>query len=165
MTESNNVTVPDLWSFANEFYQLPGYADRLLTWQMEGDLDICLLLFALWLTAKRQLVDPAWQKSALISHCHIYYLQPLRQLRGQMKHLSGQYDCFSEFYQKMKEMELSLEQVYLNELEQLAANRESVDQVTLAGNIKQLGIMVSTAQVHWLETGLQVWMEDKRMGQ
>src|SRR2546425_13274271 len=78
----------DLWRFSQDFYALPGVAPALIALQDRDELDVNLMLFALWLgVAGGSPLDQPTLAAAETAVCDIRteVVDPLRALRRRLK--------------------------------------------------------------------------------
>jgi uncharacterized protein (TIGR02444 family) len=110
-----------LWDFALDFYARPGVAQRLLRLQDEADMDVCVLLWRLWLNghclaptakAEQALAEvAAWQRD---------YTRPLRDRRRWLKPVAANDPALAHLRQTLKDAELMAEKIALGRLEALS---------------------------------------------
>ncbi|MDN6180015.1 MAG: TIGR02444 family protein [Halomonas subglaciescola] len=110
-----------LWDFALEFYARPGVSQRLLRLQDDAGMDVCVLLWRLWLnhyglaptaSAERALAKiVAWQRD---------YTWPLRDRRRWLKPNAANDPALFQLRDTLKAAELMAEKVALGRLEALA---------------------------------------------
>ncbi|WP_017429260.1 TIGR02444 family protein [Vreelandella jeotgali] len=110
-----------LWDFAVDFYARSGVSSRLLRLQDDAGLDVCVLLWRLWLKrhglaptelAEHQLDDVlAWQRD---------YTVPLRCRRRRLKPAAPQDAALAQLRRTLKEAELQAEKIALQRLEALS---------------------------------------------
>ncbi|GAB2725144.1 TIGR02444 family protein [Halomonas garicola] len=129
-----------LWDFALDFYGRPGVARRLLFLQDEAGMDVCVLLWRLWLghlglaptpSAEQALGEVAdWQRD---------YTWPLRERRRWLKPAAACDPELARLRQTLKDAELLAEKTALAKLEALSRRAGRVAplpagaRVTLAG--------------------------------
>lgn len=94
------------WQFSLSCYSKDGVQETLLALQDDYGCHINMLLWGLWLGEERQTVTPKTMKMALDIVCahQDKYLQPLRELRKQLK-----FHPDKKQYDSVKCLELSLE--------------------------------------------------------
>lgn len=110
-----------LWDFALDFYARPGVSRRLLRLQDEAGMDVCVMLWRLWLhhyglvptvSAERALAEVhAWQRE---------YTRPLRDRRRRLKPAAISDPALAPLRQALKEAELLAEKAALARLEALS---------------------------------------------
>jgi uncharacterized protein (TIGR02444 family) len=110
-----------LWDFALVFYARPGVSQCLLRLQDEVGMDVCVLLWRLWLNgyglaptekAEKALAEVvAWQRD---------YTWPLRDRRRWLKPAAGDDPALARLRHTLKEAELMAEKVALERLEALS---------------------------------------------
>lgn len=110
-----------LWDFALEFYARPGVASHLLRLQDEAGMDVCVLLWRLWLNghglaptahAEQALAEVvAWQRD---------YTRPLRDRRRWLKPAAADDPALAHLRQTLKDAELMAEKHALGLLEALS---------------------------------------------
>ncbi len=105
-----------LWQFALAYYQRPAVAELCLELQDQWGADVCLLLWCLWLERQDVRLD-----SERLQEVHARFqpwrqqvVEPLRQLRRQLKHNYGTADGDIEaLRQQVKQVELHSEKLLL----------------------------------------------------
>ena len=114
---------PDLWRFAEEFYQRPGVEAACLQMQAQG-MDVCLLLCALWLDSRgvpcnaerlqtlRNLAQP-WQAQVVA---------PLRQLRQSWRAAAQDDKALKQLREQVKRLELEAERELVQRLAALSGD-------------------------------------------
>jgi uncharacterized protein (TIGR02444 family) len=108
---------PDLWPFAEEFYQRPGVEAACLQLQAQG-ADVCLLLCALWCEARR-VPCTAQRIAALHSIAQPWQAQvvtPLRQLRQGWRSAAQVDPSLARLREEVKALELQAERELLQRL-------------------------------------------------
>lgn len=77
----------DLWAFSLHYYARPGVSDLCLRLQDEHGANVNLVLWALWLGFRGQLLDVAQLAHAQrkVHSWDQHYVLPLRQLRRRLK--------------------------------------------------------------------------------
>lgn len=110
-----------LWDFALAFYARPGMADHLLLLQDEAGMDVCVLLWRLWLDHLG--LEPTHQAERGLAEIYAWqsdYTRPLRARRRRLKPAAAHDPALAELRQALKTAELLAERQALYRLEALA---------------------------------------------
>lgn len=110
-----------LWPWALTLYARPGVSEALLILQDEAGLDVCELLWGLWLLShdRAPKADLA-SRLAPVRQWQQHYTQPLRQLRRDLKAQTSDRPELEKMRTHIKKAELQSERETLNRLEALA---------------------------------------------
>lgn len=123
MGSHSNRNLPALWPWALALYERPGVSDALLELQDEAGLDVCELLWGLWLLAHdRAPVADLDSMLAPVRQWQQHYTQPLRQLRRDLKAQAADRPELEQMRTHIKKAELQSERETLRQLEALAAS-------------------------------------------
>lgn len=111
------------WNFSLRFYAVPNVANVCVALQDEHDVDVNVLLFALWLATKGRHVDhDAMEKiDRHIRDWRERVVRPLRDTRRYLKPLSEGDAARAALRQRIKEIELSSERIEQGALFELYA--------------------------------------------
>lgn len=110
-----------LWGFALDFYARPGVSQRLLRLQDDAGMDVCVLLWRLWLNHYGLApTAPAEQALAGVAAWQRDYTRPLRDRRRWLKPAATNDPTLAQLRDTLKEAELMAEKVALGRLEALA---------------------------------------------
>ncbi|WP_170140619.1 TIGR02444 family protein [Kushneria indalinina] len=119
-SHSNRNPAP-LWPWALALYARPGVSEALLALQDEAGLDVCELLWGLWLLAHGRApganID---QQLAPVRQWQQHYTQPLRQLRRDLKPQAMDQSGLEAMRTHIKQAELQGERETLRRLEALS---------------------------------------------
>lgn len=123
-----------LWDFALDFYARPGLAQRLLRLQDDAGMDVCVLLWRLWLNG-HGLAPTAEAEHALaeVAAWQHDYTRPLRDRRRWLKSAAADDPTLAELRETLKEAELMAEKVALGRLEALSRRRGYVENLLPGG--------------------------------
>lgn len=123
MGSHSNRNLPALWPWALALYERPGVSDALLELQDEAGLDVCELLWGLWLLAHdRAPVADLDSVLAPVRQWQQHYTQPLRQLRRDLKAQAADRPELEQMRTHIKKAELQSERETLRQLEVLAVS-------------------------------------------
>lgn len=142
-----------LWDFALDFYARPGVSQRLLRLQDTSGMDVCVLLWRLWLHhhglvptahAERALADVhAWQRE---------YTWPLRDRRRRLKPAVADDPALAPLRESLKEAELLAEKAALARLEAISQQdgcvRNAVKKALVAAHVPDVQACELTPQQH-----------------
>lgn len=120
-TRLTGVQQDALWAFARDFYARPGVAGRLLFLQDEAGMDVCVLLWRLWL-CERGLMPAACAERDL-DGLHAWqrdYTRPLRERRRWLKPAAASDPALARLRQTLKDAELQAEKQALARLQAMA---------------------------------------------
>ncbi|WP_165814137.1 TIGR02444 family protein [Kushneria phyllosphaerae] len=123
MGSHSNRNLPALWPWALALYARPGVSDALLELQNEAGLDVCELLWGLWLLVhgRAPVAAPA-SVLAPVRQWQQHYTQPLRQLRRDLKAQAAGRPELEQMRTHIKKAELQSEREMLRQLEALAVS-------------------------------------------
>lgn len=110
-----------LWAFALDFYARPGVARRLLFLQDEAGLDVCVLLWRLWLGYLDLAPTPSAEQA--LNEVHAWqrdYTWPLRERRRWLKPAAARDPELARLRHTLKDAELLAEKAALAQLEALS---------------------------------------------
>lgn len=109
-----------LWPWALALYARPGVSEALLALQDEADLDVCELLWGLWLLAHdRAPVAELASRLAPVRQWQQHYTKPLRRLRRDLKAQAAGHPVLEQMRTHIKAAELQSERETLRQLEAL----------------------------------------------
>ncbi|WP_457808957.1 TIGR02444 family protein [Kushneria sp. EE4] len=120
MGSHSNRNLAPLWPWALALYARPGVSETLLALQDEAGLDVCELLWGLWLLAHGRApgldID---QELVPVRQWQQHYTQPLRQLRRDLKPQALDRPELEAMRTHIKQAELQGERETLRRLEAL----------------------------------------------
>ena len=129
-TSSLMQSLPEsLWHFSLGLYARPGVADCCLHMQDKQGVNVNVLLWCAWLGARGYMLDHARLDGAMDITCawDSRYVQPLRNLRRQMKAEFGVDDAGVEAVRtSIKQAELQAERQLQQQLERYTAHWDCV---------------------------------------
>ncbi len=106
-----------LWDFAIKFYAEPLMAQQLLSLQDEENLNVNVLIFAIWLATQKRYLIASPEAENVINHWHMQVIEPIREARAQVKRQRAASSKFNRAlegsYQQLLKTELAMEQVEL----------------------------------------------------
>ncbi|MFC0337800.1 TIGR02444 family protein [Kushneria avicenniae] len=126
MAAHSNRNLPPLWPWALALYDRPGATRALLTLQDDAGLDVCELLWGLWLLAHGR--TPIAEIDALLApvrHWQQCHTQPLRRLRRDLKARAIEQPWLEPMRTHIKKAELESERETLRQLEALGLSASS----------------------------------------
>lgn len=112
----------DLWDFAVALYGQPGVESLCLTLQDDWNVDVIVLLFGVWLSARGVLLDDARLATVqtLSGPWQVEVITPLRRARRWLKTQSSQTAAVDACRKGIKDAELAAEKLQLQRLQALA---------------------------------------------
>ncbi|WP_189517010.1 TIGR02444 family protein [Kushneria pakistanensis] len=127
MGSHSNRNLTPLWPWALALYARPGVQEALLQLQDEAGLDVCELLWGLWLLAHGRAPDAEADKQlSPIRQWQQHYTQTLRQLRRDLKPQAVGQPELEQMRTHIKQAELLGEREALRRLEALSSSLMSV---------------------------------------
>lgn len=134
----------DLWAFSLHYYARPGVSDLCLRLQDEHGANVNLVLWALWLGFRGQLLDVAQLAHAQrkVHSWDQHYVLPLRQLRRRLKvEFSTSDDAIEAVRAQIKQAELLAEKHLQQLLETVPGSLEQ-------GAVASAQIMANNLRVY-----------------
>ncbi|WP_456268990.1 TIGR02444 family protein [Kushneria sp. AK178] len=123
MGTHSNRNLPPLWPWALALYDRTGVSEALLSLQDEAGLDVCELLWGLWLLAHDRVPEADIDAHlAVVRQWQQHYTQPLRQLRRDLKARAIEQPGLEAMRTHIKRAELESERETLRRLETLGAS-------------------------------------------
>lgn len=141
MASHSNRNLPPLWPWALALYDRPGVSETLLTLQDDAGLDVCELLWGLWLLAHdRAPLADIDATLAGVRRWQQHYTQPLHRLRRELKALAIEQPPLAAMRTHIKKAELESERETLRQLEALglSASRPCPDHPAIDTGLEPL---------------------------